>query len=152
MKLEGLTDFQNDLLKTAQQSPKAMKKIMGKAGNKATNTVRKHARKNVKKKSGKYHKKWKRGKVFGDASGDLITRVINSAPHAHLIEDGHEQVMNPPKPNGRGVVPGKGIGEVVGFVDGRDPLKDGMREYDTNGLFEKTIGNGLDELLRKNQL
>lgn len=152
MRIEGLTDLQRDLLNTAQQTPKAMKKVMGKVGTKATANARKRSKRDVKKKTGNYHKKWKRGKVFEDREKKIVTRVLNTSPHGHLIEDGHLQVVNPPKPNGKGVIPGKGIGEEVGFVPGKKVLAKSMDEFDSSGQPGKIIGEGLDELLRRNQL
>lgn len=152
MRLEGLTEFQRDLLKTAQQTPKKMKKTMGKVGTKATAHARKRGRRDVKKKTGNYHKKWKRGKVFNDSEKKIVVRVLNTSPHGHLVEDGHIQVVNPPKPDGKGVIEGKGIGRAVGFVPGKKVLEKSMDEFDNSGEQSKIIGEGLDELLRENKL
>lgn len=137
MRIQGLTDFQEDLLKVAQQSPKAMRSVMGKVGNRAKTVVSKRAKMMIKKDTGLYHKRFKRGKVFIDAEGQFVTRVINSAPHAHLIEYGHRQVVN---------------GRVVGFVAGKKVLEKGIADFEASGDVEKTIGKALDDLLAKNKL
>lgn len=137
MKISGLSDFQNDLLEVAQQSPKAMRTVMGKVGNNAKNKVSKRARQLVKKDTGMYHKKWKRGKVFIDKDGQFVTRVINSAPHAHLIEDGHKQVVH---------------GKVVGFTPGKKVLQKGIADFEASGEVDGLIGKALDDLLSKNKL
>ncbi len=63
----------------------------------------------------------KRGKVWRMPDGTQAVRAYANTPHAHLIEDGHDQVVNPGKGkgNGRGVRPGRGIGRKVGHVNGR---------------------------------
>ena len=152
MRVQGLTELQERLLQTAQGTPKTMKKILNKAGTKATQKARKKSRQLVKKKTGNYHKKWKRGKVFEGRQGELVVRVLNTSPHAHLIEDGHLQVMNPPKPSGRGVIPGKGIGQVVGFVPGKKVLEKSIDEFESSGEMAKVVGDELDDLLMRNRL
>lgn len=72
----------------------------------------------VGKITGKYLTSIKTGKVY--TKDDLMAiRVYTYSPHAHLLEDGHDQVVNPPKRNGQGVIPGRGIGRTVGHVPGR---------------------------------
>lgn len=137
LKLEGLDSFQKNLLKTAEKKiPKETNKLMRKVGNKARRTVVKKAKSIVKKHTGYYQKKWKRGKVFKDGD-ETIVRVLNSAPHAHLIEDGHRQVVS---------------GREVGFVKGKKPLEKGMAEFDSSGDFETIVSDWLDEMLRSGKL
>lgn len=153
MAIEGLSDLQRDLLDVANKKlPKESIKIMRKAGSKARTQVARKARQEVKKKTGKYHNKWKRGKVFKGIGGEMVVRVINSSPHAHLIEHGHRQVMNPPKSEGRGFIPGKGIGEEVGFVPGKKVLDKGMRDFEASGQYENMLSKWLDELLKDGKL
>ena len=153
MAIEGLSDLQRDLLDVANKKlPKESIKIMRKAGSKARTLDARKARQEVKKKTGKYHKKWKRGKVFKGIGGEMVVRVINSSPHAHLIEHGHRQVMNPPKSEGRGVIPGKGIGEEVGLVPGKEVLDKGMRDFEASGQYENMLSNWLGELLKDGKL
>lgn len=137
MRLEGLTDIQEDLLRTAQETPKNIKKVMNKVGSKATSKVRKKSKSLVKKKTGTYQKRWKKGKVFLDKEGKWVVRVVNSAPHAHLIEDGHVLKIG---------------GQVKGFVPGKKVLEKGMQEFDDSGEITKIVGQVLDDLLSKNQL
>ncbi|MEK4247597.1 HK97 gp10 family phage protein [Psychrobacillus sp. FSL K6-2684] len=137
--LEGLTDFQNDLLEVAQRKlPKESFKIMRKVGSKARTVVAREARSKVKKKSGNYHKKFKRGKVFRDRDGDIIVRVINSSHHAHLIEDGHRMVTK--------------SGDEVGFVPGKKVVEHGINNFNSSGQFEELISDWLDDLLDSSRL
>ncbi len=138
--MNGLTDFQRDLFDVAtRQIPKEMPKLMRKIGTKARTKVASKARSLVKKKTGKYHKKWKRGKVFVGYQGELVVRVYNSSPHAHLVEDGHRMVDHD----------GNDLGV---FVHGKKPLDKGMREFESSGDVEKETVKWLDELLRKKKL
>lgn len=139
MEMKGLTEFQKDLLEVAQQKlPRETVKIMRKTGSKARTHVARKARRLVKKQTGLYHKKWKRGRVFKGENGEWVVRVYNSAPHAHLIEDGHRQVTKD--------------GKVVGFVRGKKVLDKGMKEFDDSGQFEQMLGDWLDDLLRSGKL
>lgn len=133
MELKGLTEFQESLLRTSKNVEKEIPKILRKVGSKGRTVVAKKARQKVKKLTGNYHKKFKRGKVFKGDNGEWVVRVINSAPHAHLIEDGfmHE--------NG-------------GFVRGKHVLKDGMAEFEASGVADEMFSDWLDELLESNGL
>ena len=137
MRIEGLTDFQNDLLSVERNAEKAFKEAMRVSGNKATRLVRSRARRDVKKKTGNYHKSFKRGKVFIDPEGDITTRVLNTSPHGHLVEDGHIQVVD---------------GQEVGFVPGKKIVEKGMREFEEKREDVKEISKALDKLLAQNRL
>lgn len=139
MRVTGLTEFQKDLLIVAEASlPRESKKVMRKIGSKARTQVARKARREVKKKTGMYHKKWKRGKVFKGHGGDLVVRVINSSPHAHLIEDGH-RIVTP-------------SGEEKGFVRGRKVLDKGIRQFEASGQMEGMLSVWLDDLLKDRKL
>lgn len=139
LEIEGLTEFQQDLLEVAQKKlPKESLKVMRKIGSKARTKVARKARSTVHKKTGNYQKGFKRGKAFKDSEGKYVVRVINSQPHAHLIEYGHQQVAKD--------------GRNVGFVPGKKVLADGMADFDSSGIYEKELLNWLDELLESGDL
>lgn len=138
MEINGLSEFQKDLLRTSKAVPKEMPKIMRKVGTKARSVVAKRARSDVKKLTGNYHKSWKRGKVFIGNEGAMVVRVYNSSPHAHLIEDGHRQVTKD--------------GQEVGFVPGKRVLEKGMGEFDSSGVAGDMLSDWVDELLEQNKL
>ena len=137
MKIEGLTDFQNDLLSVERNAEKAFKEAMRVSGNKATRLVRKKGKSLVKKDTGNYHKSFKRGKVFIDPEGDITARVLNTSPHGHLIEDGHRQVVD---------------GQEVGFVRGKKVVEKGMKEFEQKREDVQEISKALDKLLSDNKL
>lgn len=136
IEFEGLTEFQKDLLEVAQNTlPRETNTMMRKAGNRMATHVRRVARAKVNPKTGTYHKRFKRGKVFKDAEGKIVTRVINSSPHAHLIEKGHRQVTK--------------SGREVGFVPGKFVMDSGSKNFDASGDFEKIISKELDRMLNE---
>lgn len=139
MELKGLSEFQRDLLEVAQNKlPRESLKVMRKIGSKARTKVAAHARGAVKKDTGMYHKRFKRGKAFKDADGQFVIRVINSAPHAHLIEYGHRQVTK--------------SGDEVGFVPGKNVMSNGIAKFDGSGEFENMLSQWLDDLLDSGDL
>lgn len=139
LEINGLTEFQRDLLDVAQNKlPKESLKVMRKIGSKARTKVARKARSTVKKKTGNYHKGFKRGKAFKDTDGKYVVRVINSQPHAHLIEYGHQQVTKD--------------GRNVGFVAGKNVMANGIAEFDSSGTFEKELLSWLDDLLESGDL
>ena len=137
MRLDGLTDFQQDLLNTSKKIHKEIPKVLRKVGSKGRTHVAKKSRQLVKKKTGNYHKKWKRGKVF-KSNDEFVVRIYNSSSHAHLLEDGHIMITKD--------------GRNVGFVRGKHVLKDGMQEFESSGVVDEMIGDWLDDLLERNRL
>lgn len=134
IEFEGLDEFMEDLLVIAQDKmPRESYKIMRKVGQRATTHVRREARAKVKSKTGLYYKRIKRGKVFKDDADQIVVRVINSAPHAHLIEYGHKVVTK--------------SGDVIGYVPGRNVMSSGAVNFDQSGEFGKMLETWLDELL-----
>ena len=89
-----LDAYARELAQAARDAPKTQKKFM-----------------RVKVRTGNYKKSIKRGKVY-EYDGAQAVRVYSTAPHAHLIEDGHRMVSH----DGRelGFVPGMHIFEVAG--------------------------------------
>lgn len=152
--MQGLSEFQRDLLKVANKRlPKETKKVMRKAGSKARTHVARKARSKVKKKTGNYHKKFKRGKVFVNKNGETVVRIINSSPHAHLIEYGYRQVVqNGRKDKDKDYRAYKRAGEEVGFVRGQHIVREGMDDFDNSGQYEGILSDWLDQLLKDGKL
>ena len=105
-----LDDFARDLQKTGTAIQKGQKAFLRKEGTKLKTKTLREARK-VGRKSGNYLKSIKRGKVY-EYDGAQAVRVYSTAPHAHLIEEGHRMVTH----DGRevGFVPGHHVFEVSG--------------------------------------
>ena len=105
-----LDAYARELERTARESPKLQKKFMRQEGSKLLRRTKSES-KRVKVKTGNYKKSIKRGKVY-EYDGAQAIRVYSTAPHAHLIEDGHRMVTH----DGRevGFVPGMHVFEVAG--------------------------------------
>ena len=105
-----LDAYARELERTARDAPKTQKKFMRQEGSKLLRRTKQEA-KRVHVKSGNYNKSIKRGKVY-EYDGAQAIRVYSTAPHAHLIEDGHRMVTH----DGRevGFVPGMHVFEVSG--------------------------------------
>lgn len=75
-----------------------------------------------------------------------MIRVYSASPHAHLLEEGHDQVMNPKNPErgysylgeaaetrgiamGRRVKEGRGIGRKIGRVRAYGVLDNASRKF-----------------------
>lgn len=139
IEMRGLTEFQRDLLDVAERRlPRETKKIMTKVGNEARKVTVKKSKALVKKDTGYFQKKWKRGKVFIGDDGETVVRVINSSPHAHLIEHGHKQVTKD--------------GREVGFVPGKKVLEKATNEFVSSGKFDEMISEWLDKMLEEGKL
>lgn len=77
------------------EQPKEAKKLMQKAGNELRKELRRTTRTETKKKTGNLLRGIRRGRpyLYKSADGDAWqVRVYNKAPHAHLLEHGHELV------------------------------------------------------------
>ncbi|MEG3040894.1 MAG: HK97 gp10 family phage protein [Clostridium sp.] len=106
--ISELTDFEEKLMKLANDKmPKESKKFLKKEGKSLLQETQAEAIfSGIKHKDHKYYNSIKQGKVYKyRGSGAFAIRVYSSAPHAHLIEDGHRMVTHD----------GKEVGFVKGF-------------------------------------
>lgn len=141
--------FGEVLTKKLEKKEKAM---LRKSGSKLLRKTKAQARK-VGKKTGKYQSSIKRGKVYRK-DGALAIRVYSGAPHGHLIEEGHNQTVNPGKGrgNGHGVIPGKGIGHKPqpgkkAFVEGQWVFDKTLKAFVP--IFQADVEDMLDEVMRE---
>lgn len=158
--IKELTQFEKNLINIAQkQMPKESKQFLRKEGTKLKKKTLSKARAKVNKGDGGYLKSIKRGKTYKyRENGGLAVRVYSSAPHAHLIEYGHRQVLNPFEDGkvanlgerySKGVKEGKGIGTEIGFVPGRRVFEESAKQFeseyydDAQKFIESVLGKGL---------
>jgi len=91
---KDIEDYLNDMGLVAKNYPKEIKKFMQSEGTKLKNrTIKKVKSSTLGKITGNYERGIKRGKYYKyrENGADSI-RVYSNAPHAHLIEYGHEIV------------------------------------------------------------
>lgn len=126
-----LDDFARGMQRTAQRFQRQQKAFMRKEGTKLkTKTLRKARA--LGRKTGNYLKSIKRGKVY-EYDGAQAVRVYSTAPHAHLIEDGHRMVTHD--------------GREVGFVPGHHVFETAGTEFEAQYLMD--IDDFLDKEVRK---
>jgi len=126
------------LLSLAQEEmPKETKKVLRKVGNRGVTWARRETKAKLNEKTGNYYKGLKRGKVFKDDEGKLVVRILNTAPHGHLIENGHRLVRN---------------GREIGFVPGKHIIENAAKNLEKSGDFETLLSRGLDDMIRKKGL
>ena len=92
--VEGLDELTDTMLMIEENYPKDIKRFMKKEGNKLKKkTLGTVQSSTLGKITGNYEKGIKRGKPYKyDGNGADSIRVYSNAPHAHLIEYGHEIV------------------------------------------------------------
>ena len=130
----------NDALKymdeIVEKLPREADKFLRKEARKLKKETSARARSKIKKKTGNYIKGIKTGKPYKYKGKDKSIRVYNSAPHAHLIEDGHVQIDK--------------NGKSHGFVEGKHIFEDSQRKF--NKTFFKDCEDFVDELLNDGKL
>lgn len=109
---------------------KRVKQFLQKEGNKLRNETKSIARAKVKKKTGNYLKRIKRGKVYLYQGDTWAIRAYSTAPHAHLIEDGHNIVRG---------------GEIVGHVTGKKIFQSAERKFSED--YFKDVEQFVDDVL-----
>ena len=118
--LTGLENLERDLEKAVRKCPIQAKETLRRLGREFKASAKKRAEAELnphQRKSGQENKairkKWG-SKVVDDALG-MAVLIWNSAPHFHLIENGHNLVRG---------------GRTVGFVDGRHIMEKTKNEYE----------------------
>lgn len=130
--LSELDEFTDRLIQSSKEASKAQCKFLQQQGNKLKRKTKAKARvSGIQEHTGNYMQRIKRGKVWKERNGAQAVRVYSNAPHGHLIEDGHDQTVNPGKGkgNGHGVKPGRGIGRKVGRVEGREVFFEAYEDF-----------------------
>lgn len=128
--MTGLDTFARNMQRSAQQFQRKQKAFLRKEGTKLKTKTLQKARP-LGRKTGNYLKSIKRGKVY-EYNGAQAVRVYSTAPHAHLIEDGHRMVTHD--------------GREVGFVPGHHVFETAGREFEAQYLAD--MEDFLDEEVR----
>ena len=125
--------FTDELLKMAdEEMPKKTRKFMNQEGQKLKKQTKQKAKQTVKKKTGNYLKGMKKGKVYiYSGNGGLSVRVYGAAPHAHLVEQGHN-------------IKNKKDGAILGRTRAFYVLDKSAREFESE--FQKDINDFIDEV------
>ena len=149
--LHELDEFTRDLVDLAQkQFPKEAKQFIQKQGTEGRKRLRANTRAVTKKRTGNLLRGIQRGKAT-KYKGNYQIRVMNTAPHAHLIEYGHSNVKTRAGSPIQ-MVPGAGSpvfveGDKEIWVPGKHPLDKTASEMGRE--FPRAAEEFVDDLLRK---
>lgn len=145
IRLDGIEELQQDLLRAVRAEPGMAREALEKAGKQFKSTVIKETYSAVEKKTGNLVKGYKLDPVegFGNA---MHINFRATAPHFHLIENGHEQVTHKTK-NGKKL---KNGGRNIGFVPGRLIVSKVRVKYATK--FPEEVAKQFNKMLEENGL
>ena len=135
MEIQG--DLSSGMTSLIKLFPSETKKFMKKKARELRNQAKKKARSTVNKESGDYLKGFAAGKkVYEWSDAEYNIRVYNRAPHAHLIELGHEMIGHEPDKK-----------KLREKVDGFEIINKTMEEWDSQ--FNSSVENELLDFIAK---
>lgn len=133
MALPGIDDVIRNMEHTVTAFPKETERFMKNEAKDLRKRMIAYAKSKVKKVTGNYFKGFKAGKkVYKWSDADYNVRVYNSAPHAHLIENGHRGLF---------------WGHSTGWVPGKHIMENAMQQFAPE--FESHIENDLADFIVK---
>ena len=145
IRLDGMEELRADLLRAVRAEPGMARTALEKAGKKFKSAVIKETYSAVEKKTGNLAKGYKLDPVEGFGNGMHIN-FRATAPHFHLVENGHEQVTQKTR-KGKKLRNG---GRNIGFVPGRLIVAKVRVEYGTK--FPKDVAEQFNKMLEENNL
>ena len=136
-----MSEFAQNMLRRATVLyPEHLKNFLKEKAAELNARAKKWAKIEYKKKTGLYQKRFKVSKAFV-GEGRFFIKVYNSAPHAHLLEQGHRKV-----PRGKKGESNRG-GNETGFKRGKYPLTRSVRDF--RPIYYKEIEKFIDEYFIK---
>lgn len=128
--LSQLDNYADWIAQMSWKWPKKVKKTMQKSGTELKRrTLRQIRMVNLRTITGNYKAGIQRGKFY-QKQGAYYIRVYSNAPHAHLIEDGHDVIAG---------------GRKAGFAQGREVFAKAEEAYE--GQFYQNCETLVDELI-----
>lgn len=143
--ITGLEELTEDLKKAVKIYPDKAMETLETTGKKFKNRVIKITNEATEKHTGNLAKGYKLDPVNGFGV-NMSVDFRATAPHFHLIENGHNQVSQKTR-NGH---PIEGGGQVIGFVPGRLIVHQAREEYRVK--MPQIMTDMLDEILRESDL
>jgi len=139
--ISGLEELEKDLTKAIGKCPVQAKETLkglskefkASAKKRANADLGKHERKEDKKKWA-IKKKW--GSKLVDDNMGMAALIYNSAPHFHLIENGHNKVNR--------------NGQTVGFTEGRHIMEKTRNDY--KDIVPERFQEMIDDILKERDL
>lgn len=128
--LSELDEYADWVTKMSRNWPKKVKKTMQKSGTELKRrTLRQIRLVNLRTITGNYKAGIQRGKFY-QKNGAYYIRVYSNAPHAHLIEEGHDVIAG---------------GRKAGFAQGREVFAKAEAAYEEQ--FHRNCEDLLDEVI-----
>lgn len=137
---DGLKKLEQDLTKAIKKCPKKAKETLDALGKEFKNSARKKADKTLKhtERAGG-DKKWAIKRRWGSKTIDegvgMTNLIWNSAPHFHLIENGHQLVRD---------------GKTIGFVEGKHIMEKTRDDY--RNIVPERFEKMVDDILKESDL
>lgn len=165
--INGLEELQEDIKSLMRKYPSETEAELEKIATDFQKDVNKKFPNGGKSGRKPVSKKWKRYKLKSGLSGMTVGLSLqNTAPHFHLVENGHKQIVNKERyaalQSGQLVFSGqknqgkrrdansKGMVQ-VGFVQGKHYCEKTRNEWN-NGEFAERVEKHVDKLLKKYDL
>lgn len=131
--MDDIDAFIDNISHLLKAFPKETESFMKAEAREMRKQVVRLAKSRVRKVTGNYFKGFKAGKkVYKWSDADYNVRVYNSAPHAHLIENGYR---------------GLAWGHPKGWTPGKHIMADGQKQYEPQ--FAKHVENDLVDFIVK---
>ena len=145
LSLNGLEELQTDMRRAVKLYPNKAEEALERSGKEFKQMVVKETKEAVKKKTGNLITGYKLDPVQGYGV-NMEKNFRGTAPHFHLIENGHEKVL-PKTRKGKKL---KNGGKNVGFVPGRLMVYATRKKYTL--IFPEKMKKVCDEILRESGL
>lgn len=145
LSLNGLEELQADMRRAIKRYPNKAEEALERSGKEFKQMVVQETKQAVKRKTGNLIKGYKVDPVTGYGI-NMETNFRGTAPHFHLLENGHEKVL-PKTRKGKKL---KNGGKNVGFVPGRLMVHATRKKYAV--IFPEKMKKVCDEILRESGL
>ena len=165
--INGIEELQDDIKKLLRQYPSETEQELEKLATDFQKDVNKKFPHGGKSGQTPVAKKWKRYKLKDGLNGLTVgVSLQNTAPHFHLVENGHKQIVNKERyaalmsgqlifsgqknQNRRRSAKSKDMVQ-IGFVQGKHHCEKTRNEWN-NGEFAARVEKHVDKLLKKHNL
>lgn len=130
---DGLDEFNAKLTVISNEYAATAEKHLTRAGNKLKKLARENTPDSGYEHKSKLKKSWK-SEVVGTKGEDLEYQLRNTAPHYHLVERGHEEIVH---------------GKHIGFVQGRHFFAKSVQEFEASGVYAQELEKYMKDVKKK---
>lgn len=133
LSFDGLDDFKLKIDVISNEYAATAEKHLTRAGNKLKKLATDNTPDSGYEHKSKLNESWKK-EVVGTKGNELEYQLSNKAPHYHLVERGHEQIVH---------------GKYVGFVQGKHFFAKSVQEFRASGVYEKELEKYMKDVKKK---